>query len=94
MLDENSRCIQLAALQSVDALCLFNAESPLGELLTIKPHIVVKADQYTDETLPEAPGLKAAGIQIHYAPMVQGVSTSKLITQVLDAYSASHQHSL
>lgn len=87
MLNENLRCTQLAALESVDAVCLFDADSPLEELLTLKPHIVVKADQYNDETLPEAAGLKAAGIQIKYAPMIKGISTSEIITKVLEAYS-------
>lgn len=87
ILNETDRATMLSALKCVDAVCLFDEDSPVIQLEALKPDVYVKAEQYTEETLPEAPLLKQLGTQIAFAPMQAGVSTSDIIQRITKAYA-------
>lgn len=79
---EDERAELLAALNCVDYVVLFDEDTPLSLIEAIRPNIHVKGAQYTTETLPEAPLLAKLGVQIYFAPMIAGRSTTDLVSKV------------
>lgn len=87
VVDEQSRGMLLCNLRSVDGVVLFSDPTPEQFLRAVNPDVHVKGDQYTEDTLPEAPVLRELGTTMAFAPMVDGYSTTTLINRVLTAYS-------
>ena len=86
---EEDRAKVLAALEAIDYICFFDAETPVPELEAIRPNVHVKADQYTEESLPEATVLKAMGTRMAFSPMQDGISTTELISRINRAYASA-----
>jgi rfaE bifunctional protein nucleotidyltransferase chain/domain len=79
---EDERAELLAGLACVDYVTLFDEQSPVDLLVALRPKRYVKGAQYTEDTLPEAPALKAVGTELMWAPMVAGRSTTDVIARV------------
>jgi D-beta-D-heptose 7-phosphate kinase/D-beta-D-heptose 1-phosphate adenosyltransferase len=69
------RMAVLASLKFVDYVVSFNEDTPLGLINTIKPDVLVKGAQYEKEEIVGAEVV----LEVHRAPMIEGVSTSKLL---------------
>ena len=87
IVSEDDRALLLAELRCVDYVSIFEEDSPAGQLRDIKSHVHVKGGQYTEETLPEAPVLRAAGTKMAFIPMTEGRSTSQIIERILATQS-------
>jgi rfaE bifunctional protein nucleotidyltransferase chain/domain len=74
----------LAALQSVDAVHIFQELDARVFLEGIKPDVYVKGGDYTLETInqDERRMLEAAGVKIVILPVVAGKSTSALLKKI------------
>jgi len=80
--DEYARARMLAALHFVDAVCLFNEDTP-GELIeTILPDILVKGGDYTIETIVGAETVMKNGGQVKTIDLVDGFSTTSIIEKL------------
>jgi rfaE bifunctional protein nucleotidyltransferase chain/domain/rfaE bifunctional protein kinase chain/domain len=79
----------LAALGCVDAVAVFNDNTPTGTLIHLRPDIWVKGGDYTADTLPEAGDVAAWGGQTVILPYLPGHSTTQLIQAA--AASAAHE---
>jgi D-beta-D-heptose 7-phosphate kinase/D-beta-D-heptose 1-phosphate adenosyltransferase len=80
--DDRSRL--LAALSAVDAVIVFCELTPLNMITTLRPDVLVKGGDYTEETVIGAPEVREWGGQVHIVPLVEGVSTTRLITQAAE----------
>jgi rfaE bifunctional protein nucleotidyltransferase chain/domain len=78
---EQDRALVVAALQAVDAVCIFSEPRATQFLQAAQPDIYVKGGDYTVDTLnaDERRVVEAAGAAIRIIPMVPGKSTSGLI---------------
>jgi len=81
---EQDRAGVLAALESVDAICLFGDKSAARFLSVAKPDIYVKGGDYTLETLnqEERRIVETAGSRIVIIPVVPGRSTTSLLEKL------------
>jgi rfaE bifunctional protein nucleotidyltransferase chain/domain len=81
---EGDRALVLAALASVDAVCVFQERSAARFLERAQPDIYVKGGDYTLETLnSEERGLvERAGGKIVILPLVPGRSTTALLQKL------------
>ena len=81
---EQDRAGVLAALESVDAICLFGDKSAARFLSVAKPDIYVKGGDYTLETLnqEERRIVETAGGRIVIIPVVPGRSTTSLLEKI------------
>ncbi len=77
--DEMSRAILLAAMQFIDAVILFEEETPLQLIEQIKPDVLVKGGDYQKEDIVGAEILKKTGGEIITVPFLQGLSTTNII---------------
>ena len=79
---EYDRAEVLSALSSVNYVVIFEEDTPSSILEKIKPNIHVKGGDYTEETLPEAAIIKAAGGRVAFIPLVEGRSTTNIIKRM------------
>jgi D-glycero-beta-D-manno-heptose 1-phosphate adenylyltransferase len=85
---EAQRAEVIAALKSVDAVVIFSETTAISTIEAIAPDIYVKGGDYTPETLPEAPTVFAYGGRIELIQVEIPTSTSAIVQQILDGYSA------
>ncbi|MCV7416085.1 bifunctional heptose 7-phosphate kinase/heptose 1-phosphate adenyltransferase [Mycolicibacterium litorale] len=76
----------LAALACVDAVVIFDENSPEAALERLRPDIWVKGGDYTEADLPEAGVVRRHGGEVVLLPTVAGYSSSNLIA----AASSTH----
>ena len=81
---ETDRQSVLAALQSVDGVCLFTDTAATKFLAAARPDIYVKGGDYTLATLnqDERRAVESAGGQIVLVPFVPGKSTTSLLEKI------------
>ncbi|MFO7614476.1 MAG: D-glycero-beta-D-manno-heptose 1-phosphate adenylyltransferase [Bacteroidales bacterium] len=77
--DQASRALILASLRFVEAVVLFDEDTPYDLISMIKPDVLVKGGDYTEETIVGADIVKANGGEVVTIPLVEGYSTSGLI---------------
>ncbi len=79
---EEERAELLAGLACVDGVVIFE-EVTAGKLIeTIEPAIYAKGGDYQEDSLPEAPSVRAYGGKIKILPFSEGLSTSNLIEKI------------
>lgn len=79
---ENDRAFQLASLLVVNAVCLFDEDTPLELIKAVEPDVLVKGGDYTVETIVGATEVIAAGGKVVVVPFVTGYSTTSLIEKI------------
>lgn len=81
---QEDRAAVLAALQSVDAVCVFAEKTAASFLAAAEPDIYVKGGDYTLETLnqEERRLVESRGGKIIVLPLVPGKSTTALLRQI------------
>ena len=81
---ETDRALVLAALQSVDGVCIFTDPTATKFLAAAQPDIYVKGGDYTLETLnqDERRAVESAGGKIVLVPFVPGKSTTGLLENI------------
>ena len=80
--NEQDRAFQLASLLCVDAVCLFNEDTPEELIKTVNPHVLAKGGDYTADQIAGAQHVNANGGRVEIIPFVDGYSTSSLIDRI------------
>ena len=76
---ETTRALQLASLESVDYVVVFEEDSPIEILDLIKPSLHVKGGDYSPDKLPEKSIVEKNGGKVECLPLAPGFSTTGLI---------------
>jgi bifunctional ADP-heptose synthase (sugar kinase/adenylyltransferase) len=76
------RAAVLLALGCVDAVLVFDEDTPEAALRCLRPHVWAKGGDYRPEELPEAAALAGWGGQAVILPFVAGRSTTRIIEEV------------
>lgn len=81
---ETDRASVLAALESVNGVCIFSDTTAVKFLAAARPDIYVKGGDYTLETLnqDERRAVESAGGKIVLVPFVPGKSTTTLLEKI------------
>jgi rfaE bifunctional protein nucleotidyltransferase chain/domain/rfaE bifunctional protein kinase chain/domain len=79
LVPQADRARVLEALEPVDAVVVFDEDTPVEVLGTIRPDVWVKGGDYTGAELPEATLLREWGGQSVVLPYLEGRSTSRLV---------------
>ncbi len=77
--DEQSRALILASLLMVDAVVLFEEDTPLELIKAIMPDVLVKGGDYTVEQIAGAKEVIANGGRVVINPILDGFSTTTII---------------
>lgn len=79
---ENDRAFQLASLMFVDAVCIFEEDTPRTLIELVQPDVLAKGGDYTIETIVGSDFVLQRGGQVEVIPFVQGYSTTSLIERI------------
>jgi len=90
LMTELARAELIAALCFVDGVVIFNEEDPLAIIQYLKPHILVKGADWAEDDIIGAEFIKKTGGEVKRVPLVQNISTSDIIRQIIDLNSAQN----
>lgn len=79
---EFDRATVLEALESVDAVVVFDEDTPIRLLREVKPAVYVKGGDYRVEDLPEVEVAAEIGAEVKILPFETGYSTTALIEKI------------
>ena len=79
---ETARAMMLASLSFVDAIILFEEETPLNLITSILPDVLVKGGDYTVEQIAGAKEVIAHGGEVKIVPILEGFSTTGIIEKM------------
>lgn len=79
------RAEMLCHLRWVDYVCVFEEMRPNALIHVVKPHIHVKGGDYRPEDLPEAEVVRQYGGKVVIVPLVEGRSTTNIISRIVSA---------
>jgi D-beta-D-heptose 7-phosphate kinase/D-beta-D-heptose 1-phosphate adenosyltransferase len=82
--NENSRALIIASLIMVDAVVIFNEETPIELIKIIQPDVLVKGGDYTLETMVGAKEVFDAGGRVEIVPIREGFSTTGIIKSICE----------
>lgn len=82
----NSRLYILASLRCVDAVCSFSDDTPLDIIKQLEPDVLVKGGDYKPEDIVGANEVIASGGTVEVIPFVDGFSTTKLESRILELH--------
>lgn len=82
--DEKARALLLAAFSFVDAVVLFNEETPYQLIDKIKPDFLVKGKDYKVKDVVGYDILKVYGGKVKTIKLVEGYSTSAIEKRILN----------
>jgi D-beta-D-heptose 7-phosphate kinase/D-beta-D-heptose 1-phosphate adenosyltransferase len=79
--NQESRALVLASLVMVDAVVLFEEDTPLELIKSIMPDVLVKGGDYTVQQIVGAKEVIAKGGRVVINPILMGFSTTGIIEQ-------------
>ena len=82
VMDEQSRALMLASLVMVDAVVIFEEDTPLELIELVQPDVLVKGGDYTLEQIVGAREVMASGGRVVINPIVPGFSTTGIIGKI------------
>ncbi len=80
--DQNARAKMLAALSFVNAVVLFEEETPENIIRTIVPDILVKGQDYQPDEIAGVKTVRANKGQVITIPLLEGFSTTSIINKI------------
>jgi D-beta-D-heptose 7-phosphate kinase/D-beta-D-heptose 1-phosphate adenosyltransferase len=82
--DELTRTHLLAALQCVDAVAVFEEDTPLRLIELVQPDILVKGGDWQPDQIVGSAGVLARGGTVRSLPFVAGYSTTNIERKILE----------
>jgi len=80
--DGYSRAMMLASMQFVDAVILFEEDTPLNLITQISPEILVKGGDYELNQIVGHDVVLKQGGQVKIIPFLEGYSSTKIIARI------------
>ncbi len=81
--DERTRLHLLAALACVDAVMLFEEDTPYNLIASLRPDVLVKGGDWSPSQIVGADLVLANGGEVRSLPFVEGFSTTKIEEKIL-----------
>jgi D-beta-D-heptose 7-phosphate kinase/D-beta-D-heptose 1-phosphate adenosyltransferase len=78
--DHNERALSLASLEMIDAVVIFEEDTPLDLITSILPDVLVKGGDYTIDEIAGAKEVITNGGKVVINPILEGYSTTAIIT--------------
>lgn len=79
---QNDRAQVLTALRCVDAVVIFDQDTPLELVQAIHPDVLVKGGDWTVDKIVGGEYVKKYGGEVHSLPLVEGLSTTSLVDRI------------
>jgi D-beta-D-heptose 7-phosphate kinase/D-beta-D-heptose 1-phosphate adenosyltransferase len=82
IISEEDRLRVLSAFEAVDAVILFDEDTPLALIQAIRPDLLVKGGDYEGREVVGAVEVKGWGGEVKLIPLVEGKSTSAIVAKI------------
>ena len=79
---EAERAYVLAGLETVDAVAVFDQDTPLELVKVLRPDVIVKGGDYSPETVVGAAEVRGWGGECIIIPLTPGQSTTSIIERL------------
>ncbi len=89
--NQHDRCAVLAALESVDYICVFDEPDPLALIEQVCPDVLVKGADWADKGVIGREFVEARGGRVKLAPLVDGKSSTGTIEKMKNLSGQSEQ---
>lgn len=80
--DQDARAAVMASLSHVDAVTIFDEDTPLALIEAIRPDVLVKGADYTVDTVVGADIVQSYGGEILLAQLTPGQSTTSMVAKI------------
>ncbi len=80
--NQDSRALVLASLLMVDAVVIFEEDTPLELINSVRPDVLVKGGDYTIEQIVGAKEVISNGGRVVINPVIEGYSTTSIIDKL------------
>jgi rfaE bifunctional protein nucleotidyltransferase chain/domain len=80
--NQDSRALLLASLLMVDAVVIFEEDTPLELINSLRPDVLVKGGDYTIENIVGAKEVMSNGGRVVINPVIEGYSTTSIIDKL------------
>lgn len=81
--DQDARALNLAAHTFIDAVIVFNEDTPLQLIEQLLPEVLVKGGDYTLDTIVGADVVKQHGGEVCTIPLVPNTSTTLALEKIM-----------
>jgi D-beta-D-heptose 7-phosphate kinase/D-beta-D-heptose 1-phosphate adenosyltransferase len=82
LVEERARAFVLAGLASVDAVTLFDEDTPRELVAALLPDVIVKGGDYSEQGVVGRGEVEAAGGRVQIIPLLDGYSTTSLVQKI------------
>ena len=82
LVPEQERAALLAALECVDAVTIFDEDTPIETLQAIRPDVLVKGQDYRLDQVVGRDAVEAAGGRVELVPLLPARSTTTLLERI------------
>lgn len=79
---QQSRAVMLASLEMTDRIVVFEDDTPEELIQALKPDVMIKGADYQVDDLPGAAFIKANGGEVLLAPLLDGLSTTRIVEKM------------
>lgn len=88
LIGQEERAHILAALDCIDYVVVFDEDTPLDLIATLRPDILVKGADYTPDGVVGKDLVESWGGRVELIQFVDGKSTTSIIDRILESYKA------
>lgn len=85
LVEQGARALVIAALESVDAVCLFDEDTPAALIEALVPDVLVKGGDYALDQVVGREVVEAAGGRVELIPFVEAYSTTNLVRRIRES---------
>ena len=82
IIQQSSRIRQLSALEFVDAVVLFDEDTPIKLIETIKPDVITKGGDYTAKNIVGNEVVSQKNGEVVIIPLTRGYSTTSILNKI------------
>ena len=82
IIEESSRIRQLSALEFVDAVVLFDEETPIKLIESIKPNVITKGGDYKAKNVVGNEVVSQKNGEVVIIPLTRGYSTTSILNKI------------
>lgn len=83
IISQDARAKLVAALPFVDAVVMFDEETPLNLIRALRPEVLVKGGDYSEDQVVGAKEMKEWGGKVSLIPVIEGFSTTTILKRAV-----------
>ena len=82
LISEDERALMLSALACVDAIVIFDEDTPVSLIRSLRPDIYVKGSDYAEQEIPERAEVQSYGGRVEFVEIKPGWSTTGFLEKL------------